>query len=225
MRVAALLRQRPADVVVAVGAQLAMLGDALGSLRILVGAIGAVPTAAVIAEVSAARLRGQPFAHLPAPTDRRERLSRGQVGPAILLYRALAKRLGRERALELTGEVVVAATLVWLGRAVGDIDRDQLMAMSVAERQAWVTRTGDKFFNATMRWDEVSEERVVMTVTRCRFPELCAAAGAPEVAPLMCRGDEHYFGGSLPAVELIRPYTLADGGDSCPFELRWRSTR
>ncbi len=215
--------RRSGEVLGAARAQLALAGESsLVSLRLLVRALGAGRAAAVIAEVSVAQLRGRPFEHLPTPADRRERLSRGQVGPAILLYRALERRLGRSRALELTGEVVVAATLVWLSQTIGQIDREELMAMSPAERQAWVTRTGDKFFNATMRWDEVSEERVMMTVTQCRFPELCAAAGVPDIAPLMCRGDEAYFGGRLPDVELIRPHTLADGGDCCPFELRWR---
>ena len=217
-------KRRPGEVVAAARAQLAVVGESsFISVRLLVRTLGALRAAAIIAEVSAAQLRGRPFEHLPPPADRRERLSRGQVGPAILLYRAIERRLGRKQALELTGEVVIAATMVWLGRAVGNIDRDELMAMSPEQRHSWVTRIGDKFFNATMRWDEVSEERVVMTVTRCRFPELCAAAGAPEVAPLMCRGDEVYFGGHLPNVELVRPYTLADGGDCCPFELRWRA--
>jgi hypothetical protein len=73
-----------------------------------------------------------------------------------------------------------------------------------------------------MRWDEVSDERVRLTVTRCLFPGLCEAVGATEVAPLLCQGDAVYFGEVLGTVELSRPQTLAEGGDCCPFELRWR---
>lgn len=202
---------------------LAGLGEtAFVTVRFLVRSIGAGQAAAVIAEVSRDQLRGEPFAHLPPPADRDEAGSRRQVGPAILIYRALERRLGSEHALELTREIVVAASVGFLGRVVGAIDRDRVMAMSPGDSEAWLRGLGARFPNAEMRWDEVSDQRVVMTVTHCRFPELCREAGAPELAPLMCRGDEVFFGGTLGEVELIRPPTLAEGGDCCSFELRWK---
>jgi predicted ArsR family transcriptional regulator len=81
---------------------------------------------------------------------------------------------------------------------------------------------GAQFFNATMRWDEIGPQCVRFTVTHCRFPELCAAAGEPEVAPLLCKGDAVYFGEVLGSVHLERPHTLAGGGPECPFTLTWR---
>ena len=50
--------------------------------------------------------------------------------------------------------------------------------MSVNSRRNLATpRPGERFFNSTMRWDEISDRCIRFTVTHCRFPELCAAAG------------------------------------------------
>ena len=113
-----------------------------------------------------------------------------------------------------------------LERAQGDagerVLRVALRVLEHAERERHVRRIAARFFNATTRWDELSETCVRLTVTRCLLAELCARAGAPEVAPLLCEGDAVYFGEVLGTVELVRPHTLAGGAEDCPFTLRWR---
>jgi predicted ArsR family transcriptional regulator len=177
----------------------------------------------VLGEVGAAQARGDPFRHLPKPRDLREELSRRQAAPAVLLFKALRKRLGGDEALSLTREVILEATVIFLGFAIGPLDRDELMALSEAEREALVRRLGVRFFNATVRWDEISSERLRLTVTHCLFPDLCREGGAPEVAPLLCQGDAVYFEEVLGTVELNRPGTIAEGAEVCPFELRWKT--
>ena len=125
-------------------------------------------------------------------------------------------------ALELLREIVLEGTVYFLAFAIGDLKREELMALSESEREAFVKGIAPRFFNATVRWDELSEERLHLTITECLFPGLCEEGGAPEVAPLLCEGDAVYFGETLGTVELIRPKTLASGGDCCPFELRWK---
>ena len=193
----------------------------MAALRILrrrlgVGAVG------VMFEVAAGQAWGAPFAHLPRPRDLREELSRRQCAPAILLHKALRRRVGNQRALEILREVVLESTIYFLRFAIGDLDREELMALSEAERDAFVKGIAPRFFNATVRWDEISTERLHLTITECLFPGLCKEGGAPEVAPLLCEGDAVYFGEVLGTVDLIRPQTLASGGDCCPFELRWK---
>lgn len=190
--------------------------------RILVTEVGVRLTTVVLAEVAVAQARGEPFRHLPAPEDDRERLCRRQVGPAVLMQRALRRWLGAERALEITREIVIAGTVIFLEHSIGPLERDTLMALSPEDREEFVRELGERFFNAEVRWDEISDKAVRFTVQHCRFPALCEAGDAPEVAPLLCLGDAVYFGETLGTVDLVRSQTLADGGDCCPFELTWR---
>ncbi len=199
--------------------ELASTGDAA---RILDRALGRWKATKVLAEVAAEQLRGRPFSHLPPAVDLRETLSRRQCAPAILAYLALRRRLDEEQALELTRELVLAGTIRFLEYAIGPLDRDELLALDAPTREAKIRRLGDRFFNATIRWDEISAKRIRMTVTHCLFPRLCRLGGAPAVAPLLCQGDAVYFGEVLGTIELNRSHTQAEGGAECPFDLRWR---
>ena len=195
---------------------------AAGAMRILVRRLGAARALGVMSEVACAQGRGEPFGHLAQPGEAREALCRQQAGPAILLHRSLVRRMAADQALAVTREVVVAGAVIFLAHSLGRLSREEIMALSSARREAFVKELGAKFFNATLRWDEISGERLRFTVTHCRFPELCATAGAPEVAPLLCQGDAVYFGDVLGTVLLTRPHTLAEAGPDCPFTLTWK---
>lgn len=164
---------------------------------------------------------GAPFAELPAAESEQERLSREQIGPAILLYLVLRERFDQARALAITEEIVVEAACVFLRQSIGSLRRAELEALDEDGKQAFVKERGERFFNATVTWDEIGTERVRFTVTHCRFPPLCAAAGVPELAPVFCKGDARFFGTVEPDVELIRPHTIAGGATTCPFTLQW----
>jgi len=191
-------------------------------MRILITQVGLRLTAVVLGDVAVAKARGEPFRHLPAPQDERERLCRRQVGPAVLIQRALRRWLGVERALEITREIVIAGTVIFLKHAIGPLEPSAFVVQAPEASEELVRKLGDRFFNAEVRWDEISDRRLRFTVVQCRFPALCEAGNAPEVAPLLCLGDAVYFGEVLGTVDLNRPQTLADGGDCCPFELTWR---
>jgi L-2-amino-thiazoline-4-carboxylic acid hydrolase len=198
------------------------LRTAAAVTRILLTQVGLRLTTVVLGEVAVAKARGEPFRHLPAPEDDRERLCRRQVGPAVLVHRALRRWLGVERALDVTREIVIAGTVIFLKHTIGPLAVGEVPSRSPEAREELVRKLGDRFFNAEVRWDEISDESVRFTVKKCRFPALCEAGEAPEVAPLLCLGDAVYFGEVLGTVDLVRPRTLADGGDCCPFELTWR---
>lgn len=186
---------------------------------ILVRRVGLLRAIVVGREVRRAARAGEPFAHLGPPENADDAASREQIGAAVLLYRALSDRVGKERAFEVTREAVLAAGVVFLEEQVGDIRRDVVARIPEAERAEWAAKKGEGFFNATMRWDEVAEDRVRFTVTACRFPPLCRAAGAPELAPIFCAVDEAYFGRAGSGVRLDRPQTIAGGGTICDFRL------
>lgn len=166
--------------------------------------------------------RGEPFAHLPPPDCEKEAQSRAQAGPAIVLYRRLRRSLGPEDAVDITTDAVEAGALVFLREVIGPLNRQVLAAMTPEAREAFVHERGAQFPNAELIWEQVDLEQVRFTVLDCRFVSLCAEVGHPELAPIFCKGDARFFGTVEPDVELIRSETLAAGGASCPFVIRWK---
>lgn len=164
---------------------------------------------------------GEPFAALEPPASEDERLSREQVGPAILLYQELQRFVDQREAYRITETVVVAGAVLFLGQTIGPLRRAELDAMDQAARDEFVKDRGGRFFNATVRWDQISGKEVAFTVLHCKFPPLCAAAGVPELAPVFCKGDEKFFGTVEPDVRLVRLQTIAGGAENCPFRLQW----
>jgi hypothetical protein len=165
---------------------------------------------------------GDPFGHLTAPKDERERLSRAQAVLAIRLYRTLLERYSPERSLVVAGHVIEAGAVQHLGKTLGDLDVRAFASLQPAERHSKVQGWIASFFTATARIDDVRDDHVSFTVTACALARLCAEAGHPELAPAFCRGDALFFAAQDPPVELERPHTLAEGAHDCPFRLKLR---
>ncbi|MCB9479635.1 MAG: L-2-amino-thiazoline-4-carboxylic acid hydrolase [Deltaproteobacteria bacterium] len=163
------------------------------------------------------QMRGEPWRGLPKPEDDKERLSRQQSGPAVLLYRALCRQVGREQALEITREVVIDATQIFLREQIPVLDPDELLRWEEPKRLAFLRGLTDRFFNADTANHRVGDNRVSFFVTRCRFPELMLAVGHPELAPLYCEGDGIFFEREQPRVRFLRTRTLAADQESCDF--------
>lgn len=166
---------------------------------------------------------GEPFEHLAVPADAREAASRAQAGPAVVLYQELTARVGQHEAMRITREAVGAAGCAFLAKQLGPLRRAELARLDESGRQALAAKMSDSFFNATMEWDRISPEGVDFRVTACSFPTLCASAGVPELAPVFCEVDERYFETVERDVELVRPRTIARGGEQCDFGLRYRT--
>ncbi len=194
----------------------------IAGARVLLAEIGVVDTLRAAAKIAGAERRGEPFAELGAPSNPNERLSRQQIAPAVLLYRALLN-LGYSdtRALEVTEHAVIEGAVAFLRETIGRIDRDEIESMSEAEREEFARTRGARFFNATVEWNSIDERAVDFTVTHCLFPGLCRAVGHPELAPLFCKGDAKFFGEVEEGVELIRPEMIATGGSTCPFRIQF----
>lgn len=178
--------------------------------------------ALTVAVRSSRRLsRGEPFGNLPPALDPRERGSRDQAGPAVVLYEELRRVVHEAEALSIAAEVVEEAAVVFLVKTLGSLRRADLERLSPAERRRFVEERGARFPNAEPVWEEVSADRVRFTIHRCRLVELVREVGHPELAPLFCQGDARFFGTVEPDVVLDRPGTLAQGDDCCTFTLRY----
>ena len=188
---------------------------------VLLNRLGLVEAIKIAWRIEREAARGEPWNALPEAVDQKEALSREQIAPAVLLYRALSETHDQQEALDIVRETAIAGGVSFLKKTIGIIDRNSLATKSEDEVNAWVEETAVKFFNADITFDTVSSERVAFTVSRCRFPELCKQVGVPELAPVFCASDEAFFGGAQPGVTLTRPETLARGGSCCPFDLTW----
>lgn len=186
---------------------------------ILLDELGLIDALRIAGRTQRDQLAGEPFGDLPPPEGRDERLSREQIGPAIILYRHLKREFSEERALRVTERVVVEGAVIFLQRTIGRLRREELADLDHAERERFVREKGSRFFNATIEWNIIDEGEVKFTVTHCKFPGLCEEVGVPELAPVFCKGDGEFFGGVESDVELDRPHTIAEGGPNCPFHI------
>lgn len=195
-------------------------GDALASLRALAEELGWWRALQVGLETSNPVAMRALFEPLGPADDEREVASRQQAGPAILLYRALKRRIGQEDALRITGRVVQTGALRFLGRQLRDLDPVAFSRSAPAQREAAAQGWLDAFFTAQSRLDAVSEQEVRFTVTRCALHRAAVDTGHPELAPVFCRADAAFFAALQPPIALHRPSVLADGDESCHFQLR-----
>jgi len=168
----------------------------------------------------AAQRGGDAFAALGPAQDDQDAASRAQLAPAIALYRALRLHLDAEESLRVAGAVIHDASLRFLEHAIGEVDLERYRASTPNHRRAYLQGIMEQFVNADARIEVADEEGFVQVVTRCRFVELCRAAGVPELAPAFCAGDLAFF--SRGPVRLDRPGTLAEGADACEFRFSLR---
>jgi hypothetical protein len=192
------------------------------ALGILARQLGWQALPGVLFELARRGWRGEPWQDLPPPAHHREKETRDQGGPAIVLLDTLTARVGSERALAIVEEVVTEAAVLFLEAVLPRLDRAEYLALTPEERRQLLGAAVGAFPNATTAIEEVSGEGFSFRVTRCEFQELLRAIGRPELGRLFCAGDAVYFERQVPEVRFTRPHTLAGGAADCPFHFRWR---
>lgn len=174
---------------------------------------------AVLWDVVRMQVRGEPFSHLGPPEDERDRLSRRQIGPAILLYRALRLRVDADQALALTREVVLAAGVVFLEALLADVDPRE--ADPATEPRTKLESLSERFFNAEGTLTVEDTRKARFDVSRCRFVELLDAADARILGPILCEVDASYFRQEFTTLRLHRSETRMQNAKSCDFRFDW----
>ena len=191
----------------------------LRSLRLLKKELGLLGLGRLAFHMIFLQIKGEPFAQLPKAQDEGEIFSRRQIGPAIVLYKALRKLHSQDRALAIAEKIVIDSTLVFLRKAVGAINQSRIEGMDEEQKQNWLSKIAGQFLNATIRWNHIKLTELSFTITHCHFPVMCRETGVPELAPIFCKGDAVYFGQDQEGVKLTRPHTIAKGSDDCLFEM------
>ena len=191
----------------------------LRSLGLLFRELSLTSFIRLVTRIVTLQVMGEPFRGLPAATTPGEIFSRRQIGPAIVLYKALRYQFSEQRSLAIAKVIIIDSTLVFLREAVGAINRQRLTNMSDSDKQSWLDRIAGQFLNATIRWNQVGHDSLSFTITHCYFPSLCRKSQTPELAPLFCQGDAVYFGEEQEGIVLTRPHTIAKGAADCLFEM------
>lgn len=194
------------------GAERETVGAVWGELR---GDLSLLRTLTVLAEVQLGTMRGEPFRRLPPPSSLREKLSRRQLGPLVLLVRAVRKRAGGEVAMRVGRAVARHGAMAFLERMVPDHD-----ASTLASRPREIAEDLlGRFFNAEGQV-RVAGQTASIDVHACQFVRLLTEIGEADLAPLMCEADLAFFDGKRRAIRLERSRTLAEGASCCDFVFR-----
>lgn len=141
-------------------------------------------------------------------------LTRREIEARILapFLDAFSAELGRERVMEIAAEVIVR-----IAREQGSLLAEQMGGCTLAH-------FADSLHN-WMKDDAMqievlaqNETRFDFNVTRCRYAEMYAHLGVPELgATLSCNRDQALIEGFNPDVSLQRSQTIMRGATHCDF--------
>lgn len=191
--------------------------------RVMVRRLGPATTARTVASYVASSLGADPLRGIQPGTwaSDRDRLSRHQFRQVLLLERALERAgLSDDRRFEVLGEVVAATGARFLRQMVATPDRATWLRMAPAERDVWIRRVVDRFFNAEVSDVSSTDMSAAFDVDACRFVELAGAVGRPELAALFCAADAARFDEPDVEIRLERTGTIATGSAKCDFRFR-----
>lgn len=164
------------------------------------------------------QLRGEPFRHLAAATEDKERLSRKQIAGAVLLYQVVTRLADKQVAFELVRRVSTEAGVLFMSEVFGDLNPAKL---STEETKAKLNGVDQRFFNAEGSLTLVGDRAATFAVSRCRFVDLLKQVNASELGPIFCEVDRSFFVPQLTPLRLSRANTLATTQKPCDFRFDW----
>ncbi len=141
-------------------------------------------------------------------------LNRREVEARLLapLIDALGERFGRDAVLDTVREVIVDIARAQGARTAVQVGGSTMEHLDGA-MAAWTQEDA-----LHMEVLELSADRYDFNVTRCRYAELYAALGIPELGALLsCNRDGAFIGGFNPEIKLTRTQTIMQGAPYCNF--------
>ena len=135
------------------------------------------------------------------------------------VYTNLKAKIGQRKALE-----IMRIALLTGGVAQQNLQFDPIYTERtfdhLIEKELESNRTGPIRWN-TLEIVERTDQRFEMKIVRCRFYELAASMGIPELIPMACQVDNAFFNAYLPdSVKFHRGglnRRIADGDTACHF--------
>lgn len=162
-----------------------------------------------------------PLRQLPKPTGWRERFTRHQLKPVLILEDVLTARMDRPATLAVLGDVVAHSGARFVASQVRHPAPAVWRKFTPAERDRTVAKLLSRFGNAEAHVVSHDDVALGFDVTFCHFVALCRQLGRPHLAPLFCKADSTYYDAPDSPVRLVRTQTLAAGDDRCTFRLSY----
>jgi predicted hydrocarbon binding protein len=144
-------------------------------------------------------------------------LRRREIEARILapLLEALGDEFGRQRVLEVAREVIVEIAHQQ-GTQLAEGMGGSTLAHFAESMEAW--KKGEAIEIEVL---EQSDQVFAFNVTRCRYAEMYAQLGIPELGALLsCNRDFALIEGFNPQVTLTRTQTIMEGATHCDFRFR-----
>lgn len=169
-------------------------------------------------------LFSKPMRALPKAQDEKDRFTRRQLEPVLVLQDALEQDLGlpKARSLEILEKVVSQSGARFIEKTIELPERASWERMDQAQRDGLVERIMARFENAQTRMVRAPTAEVAFDVQMCHFVRLTKALGRTELAPFFCKADSVYFQRPGLPVLLDRKRTIASGDAECDFRFRFK---
>jgi hypothetical protein len=142
------------------------------------------------------------------------------------LYIRLKKRLGQDKAYEITRAVVLPIALAVQQANFRSVEAGRTFGNLIKYQQR-TNREGPTRWNQ-MEIEEQSGKRYAFRVKNCMFHEFFSSIGAPELTKFMCATDNAVFGSYLPEEVIFHRDGLnnriADGALECRFVIEHKES-
>lgn len=190
--------------------------------RLLTERFGKGRALRIMGAYAVAQVSKNPFASLPKAATKRERQSRGQVAPVLLLDDVLKEQLETSERMELLGTLVAETGSAFLDKLIGNEEIAAWDHDSSDQKIVKIESLFKKFPNSEGK-AVIEKDRFGFDVSHCEFVKLCVDLEREYLATLFCKADDAYFE-KLPSVSLEREDTLANKGPACTFRFRVDTT-
>lgn len=189
----------------------------LTAAKVLIEKLGLKVTFSLVKELASEKKKGEPWKDLPAPESKKDIDSRNLIGDAIIIYRALLKRMDKEKAEKIIKETICRSAIIQLYSLVPIIDQKMIEGTSKEEVEILLTEIVEKFPNTDWEMIKATEKSFAYRIHRCRLVELVKQVGHPELGGAFCPGDKIYFEKFQTDIVFTRPTTIGWGQECCDF--------
>lgn len=190
----------------------------LSALKFLKKEIGFSKLMKVIFNLGFEELKGEPYKNLEKSKDKKDKESRKLIKEAILIYRLLLKYYSEKEAEEIFRNLITTAAITQLKCLIPKIKYEDLKEMAREDRKIYYCDIINKFPNTDWRLESDTEDRVNISVYRCRLVEIFDAVGLSHLRDSCCEGDALFFEKHQPDIDFKRTTTIASGKDICDFQ-------
>jgi L-2-amino-thiazoline-4-carboxylic acid hydrolase-like protein len=161
--------------------------------------------------------KGEPWKNMGEPETLKDKLSRGLIGDAILIYRVLKTLISQEEAERIIKKVVMAAAIKQLYSLVPQLEKAKMLSMSDEERKETLTEIVEKFPNTDWELLNMPKGVYAYRITNCRLVNLVKQVGHPELRFAFCPGDAKYFEDHQRNLDFERPSCIGKDDSYCDF--------